>query len=188
MTTVIDVLRDRGYTEVDEDSLARAVEELLPPTGAASGPGELDQAFMNEYSGLSADHASVTGAVEHLAARRIAQTAQTLDTQAVTQLLGLHRTRVQHLLQAGELYAYRDGRRNRYPLWQFTADDRVLPGLRQVLSAVGPAHRSVLAGFMTTPQPELDSGNGPKTAAEWLAADGDPQPVIDLAGAVREPW
>ena len=188
MTAVIDVLRDRGYTGVDEDSLARAVEDLLPAKEASADLDEPGVAFMREHSGLSADPVAVSGAVKRLAARRIAQIAQTLDTQAVAQLLGLHRTRVQHLLEDGELYAYRDGRRNRYPLWQFTSDNRVVPGLRRVLSALGPAHRSVVTGFMTTPQPELDTGHGPQTAVSWLAGDGDPQPVIDLAGGVREPW
>ncbi|MET0966844.1 MAG: helix-turn-helix domain-containing protein [Nakamurella sp.] len=188
MTTVIDVLRNRGYSDIDEDSLARAVDDLLPPAAVADGPAELEQEFMQANSGLSTDPVAVSGAVRRLAARRITQVAQTLDTQAVTLLLGLHRTRVQHLRQAGELYAYRDGRHNRYPRWQFTPDDRVLPGLRQVLSALGPAHRSVVAGFMTTPQPELDRGNGPESAARWLADNGDPRLVIELAGAVREPW
>jgi hypothetical protein len=92
------------------------------------------------------------------------------------------------LLEDGELYAYRDGRHNRYPMWQFTSDSRMLPELSRVLLALGPAHRSVVTGFMTTPQPELDMGHGPETAVSWLAGDGDPQPVIDLAGGVREAW
>jgi excisionase family DNA binding protein len=188
MTAVIDVLRDRGYPEIDEDSLARAVEDLLPVRETTAALGEPDEAFMREHSGLQVDSAAVTGAVVRLTARRITQAAQTLDTQTVAALLGVHRTRVQHLLDDGALYAYRDGRHNRYPLWQFTPDDRPLQGLRHVLAALGRVHRSVVTGFMTTPQPELDRGNGPETASNWLAADGDPQPVIDLANGVAEPW
>ena len=188
MTSVIDVLRDRGYPEVDEDSLARAVEDLLPVTDAVAVLSGPDEEFMRQHSGLQADSAAVTGAVMRLSARRITQAAQALDTQAVARLLGVHRTRVQHLLDDGDLYAYRDGRYNRYPSWQFTHDDRQLPGLRRVLAALGPVHRSVVTGFMTTPQPELDRGDGPETASGWLSGDGDPQPVIDLARSVSEPW
>jgi excisionase family DNA binding protein len=188
MTAVIDVLRDRGYTQVDESRLVRAVQDLLPETDAGAVLTADDRRFMEQHSGLRADSAAVTNAVERLAARRITQAAQTLDTRAVAERLGVHRTRVQHLLEAGDLYAYRDGRYNRYPLWQFTADGRPLPGLRQVLAALGPVHRSVVAGFMTSPQPELDAGAGPQTARDWLLGDGDPRPVVELAGGVLEPW
>lgn len=188
MTAVIDVLRERGYPQVDEASLVRALEDLLP---ASTDPTELpaaDAQYMAAHSGLEITGTSLAGAVERLAARRIAQAAQTLDTESVARLLGLHRTRVQHLLEDGALYAYRDGRRNRFPAWQFTADARPLPGLRRVLAALGPVHHSVVTGFIGTPQPELDRGEGPVSAHDWLASGGDPIAVADIAGGVHQPW
>ena len=100
----------------------------------------------------------------------------------------MHRTRVQHLRDDGDLYAYRDGRFNRYPLWPFTDHPRPLPGPRQVLAALGPAHQSVITGFMSTVHPELDTGAGPVSARDWLADGLDPAPVVELASGVAQPW
>ena len=188
MTTVLDVLRDRGYGDVDEATLVRAVEAALP---ARSDPadGSLDgvaQDFMRAHSGVAV--ADLAGAAQRLAARRIAEAAQTLGTATVADLLGVHRTRIQHLRQDGDLYAYRDGRTNRYPLWQFTSDRRPLPGLRQVLAEVGAAHHSVITGLMTTEHPELDDGDGPISAREWLARGRDPALIVELARSVVAPW
>jgi hypothetical protein len=190
MTTVLDVLRDRGYGDVDEAVLVRAVQDVLPartqgPTGEPPADAE---AFMVAHSGISISDEAIAVAGQRLAARRIAEAARTLDTAAVASLLGVHRTRVQHLRDDGDLFAYRDGRFNRYPLWQFTDHARPLPGLRQVLAALGQAHRSVVTGFMTTVQPELDTGTGPVSASDWLADGHDPAPVVELAGGVARPW
>ncbi len=188
MVGVLDILRDRGYVHADEDSLARAVAELLPAVNPATPLSAAEQQFMAENSGISSHPSAVTDAVERLAARRIAQLAQTMDTEAVAAMLGVHRTRVQHLLERGDLFAYRDGRRNRFPAWQFAANGRPLPGLRAVLAALHPAHRSVVTGFMTTRHPELTWGQGPETVLDWLASDGDPQRAADLARGIHEPW
>jgi hypothetical protein len=190
MTTVLDVLRNRGYGDVDEAALVRAVQDVLPARtdGGAGVPSGEAQAFMAMHSGISMSDEAIAVAGQRLAARRIAEIAQTLDTAAVAALLGVHRTRVQHLRDDGALYAYRDGRFNRYPLWQFTDQGRPLPGFRQVLAALGPAHRSVVTGFMTTTQPDLDTGAGPVSVRDWLADGLDPEPVLELAAGVAQPW
>jgi len=38
MTTVLDVLRDRGYGNVDESALVRAVQDALPARTEAADP------------------------------------------------------------------------------------------------------------------------------------------------------
>ena len=163
----------------------RAVQDALPgrtDDGAGTLPVDAE-AFMVAHSGISMSDEAIAVAGQRLAARRIAEAAQTLDTAAVAALLGVHRTRVQHLRNDGGLFAYRDGRFNRYPLWQFTDHARPLPGLRQVLAALGPTHRSVVTGFMASAHPELDTGAGPVSARDWLAEAGEQQdrlPVDDL--------
>ncbi len=57
-----------------------------------------------------------------------------------------------------------------------------------VLAELGSAHRSVVNGFMATPQPDLDSGDGPRSVPEWLAAGGDPAIAADLARSARNGW
>jgi hypothetical protein len=190
MTTVLDVLRDRGYGDVDEAALVRAVQDVLPTrAGGDAGVLPVDaEAFMAAHSGISTSNEAIAVAGQRLAARRIVEAAQTLDTAAVAALLGVHRTRVQHLRDDGDLFAYRDGRFNRYPWWQFTDHARPLPGLRHVLAALGPAHRSVVTGFMAAVHPELDTGAGPVSAREWLADGRDPAPVVELASGVAQPW
>jgi hypothetical protein len=188
MTSVLDVLRDRGYGDVDEAALVRAIQDVLPTRRAAGQLSEPDRRFMAAHSGINLTDDAVSGAAQRLVARRIAEAVQTLDTAAVAELLGVHRTRVQHLRNAGDLYAYRDGRLNRYPSWQFTDQQRPLPGLRPVLAALSPAHPSVVTGFMTTVQPDLDPGSGPVSARDWLAAGQDPDPVVELARGTAQPW
>ena len=58
---------------------------------------------MAEYSGMPRSSTALTGAMERLAARRIAQAAQTLDTETVARRLAVCRTRVQRLLDDGDL-------------------------------------------------------------------------------------
>lgn len=187
MSKIIDALTQRGYPDVDEGALVRAVQELLPPRTDRATLSEDQRQFMAKHSGVQVTSAGTSAAVGRLAARRIAQAAQTLETAAVAELLGVHRTRVQHLLETGDLFAYRHGRRNHFPMWQF-AEGRALPGLRAVLAALGAAHRSVINGFMTTPQPDLDSGSGPSSVSQWLAAGGDPVIVVEFVRSARDGW
>src|SRR5664279_4473057 len=73
VTAVIDVLRERGYPQVDEASLVRALEDLLP---ASTDPTELpagDARVMAAHAGLEITGTSLAGAVERLAARRPGQ-------------------------------------------------------------------------------------------------------------------
>ena len=91
----------------------RAVQDLLPTRSAMVAVTGGERRFM-AHAGVQVTQEAVSGAVCRLVARRILQAAQTMDTGAVVDLLGVQRTRVQHLLEAGDLYAYRDGRRNRF--------------------------------------------------------------------------
>jgi hypothetical protein len=187
MTSVMDVLRETGYGDLDEDQVARALKAVLPRR-VPSSAGSADDAFLREHAGVDLHPGAVADAEAWHVAQRLAETAQALDTPAVAALLGVDRTRVQHLRAAGDLVAHRVGRSNRYPTWQF-ADRRPLPGLRPVLAALGSgAHHSVVTGFFTTPQPELADGTGPTAPAAWLAAGHDPAPVVRLATALSSPW
>ena len=112
-STISGTDRLRGYPGVDEESLVRAVQDLLPTRSAMVAVTGGERRFM-AHAGVQVTQEAVSGAVCRLVARRILQAAQTMDTGAVVDLLGVQRTRVQHLLEAGDLYAYRDGRRNRF--------------------------------------------------------------------------
>ena len=106
----------------------RAVADLQPAAGASAAVLDPDDdRFMAEYSGVPRSSTALTGAMERLAARRIAQAAQTLDTEIVGRQLAVCRTRVQRLLEDGDLHAYREGRRNRYRSGSSSAANHPLP-------------------------------------------------------------
>jgi len=106
----------------------RAVADLQAAAGASAAVLDPDDdRFMAEYSGVPRSSTALTGAMERLAARRIAQAAQTLDTEIVGRQLAVCRTRVQRLLEDGDLHAYREGRRNRYRSGSSSAANHPLP-------------------------------------------------------------
>ena len=41
---------------------------------------------------------------------------------------------------------------------------------------------------MTTTQPDLDTGAGPVSVRDWLADGLGPEPVLELAAGVAQPW
>ncbi len=92
------------------------------------------------------------------------------------QLLGVDRSRISQLLSSGRLWAFQLGRSRRLPRWQFVGSGR-LPGLETVVPAIpdGLAPQSI-AGFMKTPQSELDDSS----PTDWLAGGGDPEVVATL--------
>lgn len=62
------------------------------------------------------------------------------------------------------------------------APDPDLPGLDRIRSAVRPdLPEVVLAGFLATPQPDLEAEGGAVTPADWLRSGRDPEAVVRLA-------
>jgi hypothetical protein len=109
-----------------------------------------------------------------------------LSMADVADLLGVDQSRVRHRIADGALYPVRVGRANRLPAWQF-AEGRALDALRDVLAALpDDLHPLEVAGFFTTPQPELTLNGTSTSPREWLAAGGDPDPVLDLARSLRD--
>jgi hypothetical protein len=189
MTSVMEVLRESGYGDLDEQQVATALRAVLPPRAHVERTAADDE-FLRAHAGLDLGPDAVTEAGAWHVAQQLAEHARTMDTAAVAAELGVDRTRVQHLRATGDLFAYKVGRANRYPTWQLTSDlRRPLPALRRILAALGPGvHHSVVTGFMTTPQPELVADGTARTPAEWLAAGADPAPVVALAAAASAPW
>ena len=101
--------------------------------------------------------------------------------------LGIDPSRVRHRVAEGALFAIRIGRRVYLPDWQFD-HGAPLPSLRGILSALpGDLHPLEVAGFMTGPQPELEIRGRAVSPRTWLAAGGDPRPVIELARGLAVP-
>lgn len=62
------------------------------------------------------------------------------------------------------------------------APDPDLPGLDRVRAAArSDLPELVLAGFLATPQPDLETGRGVVTPADWLWSGRNPEAVVALA-------
>jgi hypothetical protein len=186
MSVILDALQERGYTDIDEAMIADWVGSHLPPRSALTADPVVER-FMAEHAGIgrSAAPAELRAA---LAGHAVAELADTLSTAGVVDLLGVDRTRVQHMLRSGQLFAFKTSRQNRFPNWQFT-DSGVVPGLDLVLRSL-PADLDPIEvhGFMTAPQADLNVSGEPATPVEWLTDGGPAARVVELAGQLDRPW
>jgi hypothetical protein len=74
-----------------------------------------------------------------------------------------------------------------YPAWQFRDDGSVIPHLRDVLDilAAGSPDPWIWALWLSSRNPNTYDG---LSAAEWLAHDHDPVPILDEAHADAARW
>ena len=167
--------------ELDAD-LSRVTDPAAAPLSGA------EAAFLREHAGpagrdiLDTDPAVLVQDARRAEAAHLAElVAGSLGIAEAALLLGVDRSRISQRLSAGSLWSFRVGRGRRLPRWQFTADGRSLPGLEVVVAAI-PAELSPesVAGFIATPQPELEG----RTPVAHLAGGGDPGPVAELVAGL----
>ncbi len=167
--------------ELDAD-LSRVADPAAAPLSA------VEAAFLREHAGpaagavLDADPAVlVQGARRAEVSRMVELVAVSVGIAEAALLLGVDRSRVSQRLTAGSLWSFRLGRSRRLPRWQFTPDGPSLPGLEVLVAAIpaGLSPESV-AGFMNTPQPELEG----RTPTAHLSGGGDPGPVAELVAGL----
>lgn len=194
MPTVADLdrtLADAGIA-VDAASLLDAlaqVGEMRLIENDAPGPAltAAEEDVLARYSGVGADPAAPVRARAHAAARTVLLYPHAFSTADVAQLLKVSTSRIRHLTRERRLYALPTGRRSglRFPGWQFDEGCPV-PGMAVVLDALpSDMHPLEVAGFFTTPTPDLAVDDGdPATPLRWLRSGGDPAVVADLASAI----
>ena len=167
--------------ELDAD-LSRVTDPAAAPLSGA------EVAFLREHAGPAAGEVLDTDPAVLLQDARRAElgritelVAGSLGIAEAALLLGVDRSRVSQRLSAGSLWSFRLGRGRRLPRWQFTPDGRSLPGLDVVVAAI-PAELSPgsVAGFMSTPQPELEG----RTPIAHLAGGGEPATVAELVAGL----
>ena len=188
MVTVADYLQARGI-DVAEDDLATALGELLGDHLVAEDSAGLTREAHEVLTRVAP--APRPRALASATASTAAASVELLGTahpvDQVARDLGIDPSRVRHRVADGALHAIRVGRRVLLPDWQFHRG-APLPGLRGILSALpGDLHPLEVAGFMTGPQPELEIRSRAVSPRTWLAAGGDPEPVIDLARSLAVP-
>lgn len=171
----------------DPMSASAFLEVLGEVVGGSTAPltaGERD--FLLTHAGLNEQDLSEQGRAATqlgLARERFTLDAAALDgalsTGEVAALLGRAEANVRRSRLVGDLYAPNPGDRAglRFPRWQFTADGRVVPGLRRILPTFPrDTHPLAIGRFMTQAQEELE-GMSP---VDWLAGDGPVEPVLAL--------
>lgn len=167
--------------ELDAD-LSRVADPAAAPLSAT------EVVFLREHGGPAAGEVLDTDPAVLVRDARRAEVARMTDLVAgsvgiaeAALLLDVDRSRVSQRLSAGNLWSFRLGRSRRLPRWQFTPDGRSLPGLGVLVAAI-PTELSPesVAGFMDTPQPELEG----RTPAAHLAGGGDPGPVAELVASL----
>jgi hypothetical protein len=188
MTTIEGFFRSRGVA-VDETMLVEALDQLLGDRVSASGAVPLtagEIATLEAHSGVRPrprDEGQAVAATAAVATDLVARSATVADVAARA---GVSASRVRHWIAERRIVALRVGGRNLLPDWQFGADGRPLPHLAEILLALPEdLHPLSLAGFFSTPQPELAVEGRALDAAEWLSAGGDPSAVVALAEGLR---
>jgi len=189
--TLADVLHRAGVA-VSEQEFARLVESVLAEVGPAPADDPTTGLTAAEIDALSAVGADLRprGRRERdpradAAATFAGVLAATESVAQVAARLGIDTSRVRHRLARRQLVGIRRADGWRLPTWQFGIDGVPLPGLEQVLRAVGDdVHPVVLARFFATAVPELRLAGKRVSPREWLAGGGSPKPVVELAGSL----
>lgn len=180
--TIAEVLAPFGVAE--EEFAAELTRDLrAAPDAAASGLTDTEETFLRKHGGIGplGDARETRRAVLRAASSNLAeQTRQSLSVGQAAKLLLVDGSRVRHRVRDRALYAFKIGAGLRLPTWQFERD-QAIPGLRAVLAAL-PAdlHPLEVAGFMTTPDPDLALADEPTSPRDWLAGGGEPAAVVEL--------
>ena len=164
-------------TELIDPVLAALDEFATPPTTRLTDPeiafavsaGIPTTAFTTD-----AERESAT----HLALQEASAARDLLSTSGVAELLHMNVANVRRMLARGDLItAGQMQRQSAYPRWQFTDDNRVLPGLRTVLAAFPTDfHPDDIEHVMTSPADSL----GDRSPRAWLESGGATDPVLSL--------
>ena len=109
----------------------------------------------------------------------------TLSLKDVAGFLGKSEEDVHTAVAEGHLYAVEISGRLQFPVWQLNVSSpgKVLPGLTELIAAIGPRWRfETASGFMATPQEGLVA-YGRQTPIEWLRGGGDISRVTEIVEA-----
>lgn len=183
--TIAEVLAPYGVAE-DEFVEALSRDLLAAPDAAASQLPATEEQILREHGGIGeplADDETVRAAVLRSASSNLAAlTRESLSVEQAAKLLVVDASRVRHRVRDRALSAFKIGAALRLPTWQFAGHEPI-PGLRAVLATFPPdLHPLEIAGFMTTPDPDLTVAEEPLSPREWLIGGGEVEAVVELIG------
>lgn len=182
----LDQLLAERFNLEREDLLAAL--KTLPAIKPGAAALTEDEARLLDAAGFVEDPEAFVEA----AADIVAHTALLINTAytgpEVAELLGLNDSRIRQRRLAHALWAIDDNGTWVYPTIQFENNpktgkpDKQIRGLDQVFQALLPAgrHPTAVAGFLRSPQTELEVDGRPLSVLEWLRSGGPVEPVLQL--------
>lgn len=187
MASVAEVLHRFGV-RADEQQIAEVLEQLLAehlcPLRGGAGLPRRERELLAAGGLRFDDPAALDRAATETTAALAGWLADAVSVREVAAALGVDASRIRHRIGAGALYTLPAGRGRARLIPTFQLDDagRPLPGLAGVLGALPTdLHPLEVAGFFTTPRPDLTVGGKALSPREWLAAGGEPAAVVALA-------
>lgn len=177
-------------TEVQPQHMTNSLREAMERVAwARTTPiSQTDSDFLRDHAGL--DDPSVLDnwteekedkrRTEVVLASAVQLVADTLSREEVSDALGIDVSNVSRRTSNGQLYAVYRENRPRFPQWQFR-DGHALPGLAKIVDCLERLDLDPVSvgTFMVRPNDELER----LRPVDYLAADGDPDSVVDLLDA-----
>jgi hypothetical protein len=194
---VVVVARDELDQLLDERFGLRRADivaalETLP--AIKRGTAALSQAharLLDEAGFVEDEEAYAVGAADIVVHTALLISSAYLASE-VASILGVSESRVRDRRIARTLWAISNQRRWIFPALQFEPDEsaalpvRQVRGLDQVLPALPPdLHPAALAGFLRTPQIDLQMNGQPQSPLGWLRNGGDVPPVLRIIEAAN---
>ncbi|WP_299166897.1 helix-turn-helix domain-containing protein [uncultured Arthrobacter sp.] len=177
-TTVAQWMESRRPS-FSEGDLVVALRRMERPT-ATVGLSSQDKSFWEQHSGIANSGTSALPSVENVVAQ-VQLEADALTAEEVAKRLKVDASTVRHYRRENKLHAVTIGGKLRFPLWQFTGQ-AALPSIGRVLTVLPEdMHPQSVAGFFTTPQPDLVLNGAAVSPREWLLGGGLVDHVVDLA-------
>jgi hypothetical protein len=168
------------------EALRRVLEKMEPMAygDAASGLTPEEQAVLKE-GGLTLEPLPGSDPLADTAVKYAAILTRSLSTREVSLRLGLTPSRVRQMIADRSLYSFLiDG--NRYiPVFQFGADDRLIPNIAQVNKALNPRlHPVEVYNWYHQPHVDLFLNQDIEASVsplEWLKGGQGVEVVVRLA-------
>jgi hypothetical protein len=168
-----------------------AAERLLPDRPAPDGRGELSAAEVEFLQRAGVDPSDFTptsegpaSALARTAAEYAVLMAASLPPTEIADRVRVDESRVRQRINQHTLYAVRDGRGWRVPIFQLDATGHaLLPGLERIVPHFYDAQLVEVAHWFLSPQADLEGSDGePMSPRDWLLTGHDPK----LAATVAE--
>lgn len=182
------VVNDPDFTEALERVLGEAPDLAPPFDSRGQGLTRAELEFLQD----ARVEASAQAGYEALAQSTMAFArllATSLTTAQVAARLKVDGARVRQRLLERSLYGLKTEAGDwRLPSFQFDDRGRPIPHLGAVLQALPEdLHPLEVEGWLTNPDPDLESRGEPLTPLQWLSTGRDVAKVVELAERVAEP-